>query len=716
MNKNNNKGSSLVLVIVLFAVLFTICGASLLVLNTNYRIRVKEGKRLQNLYESEAGLDIAYNVLAKTFEVGVEAGRDAVDNIPKGELDNLDSAKKKGEKINEIFQAGFKSVVTSNEIKTSIEGHKYIKDYKYDDNVYRYQVVKFKNNSDVEPKLECINPKLEDNVYEIKVISEFKSDKKDSSTGENLRKIQVTYQLKVPDYEDSILSDSSEKVVYPEELKGKVIGVDGNMDIKNSSPLAMNLTGDIFVKGHNDTNSNNYRRVYDKYNGGITLDTNSSLAFTLKGDIITANTFNIANKGGSIHTSMQQGDVYAGNIYVGSKDGGYAGSSQTDIRSVVVDNDLAMKGKGSILNIDNFYGINDKNLFNTEFSQENNFQTKTRNSSSIIVNGGTGSINIKDSAYIMGTAYIDAQNSNGSSYQTGESVAIKGNYVAYTKPLDEFKNYDFENYGPLQLVDSDGNGTKLNINQKSEYFKAFVESDNQGDIKTGNVNLPLGNTHSIGALVYKQNNNLVVEKGNFNENMNRVIDDERIKYAKNVYCMGDSTESESELENIYNELGKYQKTVANTVKFDNIKENFISSELVLNKNPDKTIVITDSSYTGSGDEIVIKVDSNKDFNKLIITNGNVKVMTRLMRTYKGAIISTKDIMFDSHGGAGELIMKYDEKVINEIIAKNQDKLKGVFNSSASKKIDNRIQGITTTHTYQYDVKKYITSKNWKILR
>lgn len=717
MRKRNNRGSTLILALVFMVVLMTLGGAILMVLNTNYKVRVKEGRRLQNLYKSEAGLDVTYNILAKNFEAGVKSGVDAVDNIDKNELEKLNTTKEKGEYINKVFKENFKSTLTAIEIKKTIDNTKYINDYTKIPNEEAYKSIEFNTKkTDKKLKVECKSVDISNKKYEIKVESQFEEE---SSTGNNLRKIEIVYELKIPNYEDAIAVEGNANVVYPEELKDKIIGVDGNLNVDNAGSLKLDMKGDIFVKGSPENDKSNFNKIYDKYNGGVRFDTQSSVHLILNGDIITANTFNISNTKGTKDPAIEMsisGNVYAKNVYIGGKDGKYGLSNLTNITGeTIVDNDLAMKGNKTKFNTQKFYGINDKTIDNKDVINSN-YEIESRNSSSIIVNGSNeSSINIKEEAYIMGTAYINAQNKQGNSYQTGESVAIKGNYIAYTKPMEDFKEYDFDIYGPLQMIDS-YNGEKLDVIEKSEYFKEFA-TRNKEYIKSGSVKLPIGNTYSIGAIVYENNNQLVVERSNYNENTLDFIKEKRKKYAQEVYCMG-SENIDEDLYNIYEKYGKYQKTVSDSVDFSKMKDS-IDDDIVLNSDENKTIVLTDnSSYKAKPNEIVVKVAPNRSLNMLILTKGDVKVVTNLIRTYKGSIISAGNISFDSWNGSGETIMEYDENVVQNIVKKHADKLQGVFKSQNNLN-DTSIyleSNEKATIINNYDVKRYLTSKNWKIIK
>ena len=127
--KKNNKGSSLITVVIVLAVIFTMGTAIIGLLNVNYRIRVKENRRLQNLYASEAGIDVTYNIIANTFEY-------AVDEAYKKVQSHIDiSEEQKNEKFKEEFKAFISNKYNSNsdnssmydEFKNNITNTRYIK-------------------------------------------------------------------------------------------------------------------------------------------------------------------------------------------------------------------------------------------------------------------------------------------------------------------------------------------------------------------------------------------------------------------------------------------------------------------------------------------------------------------------------------------------------------------------------------------------------------
>ena len=103
---------------------------------------------------------------------------------------------------------------------------------------------------------------------------------------------------------------------------------------------------------------------------------------------------------------------------------------------------------------------------------------KAESSSSIIVNGNNNSsININNSAYLMGTAHI----ATAGDYQTAESGAVKGNYIAYSVPLTDEQKIKYGITGteqfiydtPLQLLDPNPAiypGAKTDQDAKEQHF------------------------------------------------------------------------------------------------------------------------------------------------------------------------------------------------------------------------------------------------------
>lgn len=713
MNKNNNRGSSMALVIVLLAVIFTLGGAILSVLNSNYKVRAKENNRLQNLYEAEAGLDVAYNIIVKVFDAAVLAGNDEVEEELKRiqaeivneeiDIDDKEIEKRK----NKAFKSGFEIYIdSSNEFKECINNNQYIvtEEYKSIDKSNKYKNIVFKTEEGLDsPKIsynEEKSSKLKEK-YKVVVDSTFQTN---TSTGVNKRDLQVTYNIEVPDYEGIKESETEINVERPIEIKNKLIAIDGNMRIEGNVYQQFSMDGDIFVKG-NEEDATKDSIVYEKYKGGIEILGNNANVNMLS-NVVTTKTFNLSANNSKV--SIQ--DLYAGNVYIGNKNGTSSKNNEFNADTVMIDNDLAIKSNDSEVEIDRFYGINDKN-FNT---YTKNGEEKT--SSSIIVNNDRNkesSIEINEEAYIMGTAYINAKDNQGQYYQTGESVAIKGNYIAYTHPLESFINKEFKMYGNLQMVDSI-NGQKLNAITKSKYFEEFMQSENNKDDLNTDIDISLPQkTYAAGAIVYKKDGNLVVERSTYTTSIEDYIKQKRIEYATKV-CMMDSLDGKDGM-TVYENQSNNQKSVSgHIVNFNKVKEldeGNDKSRLITGNN---TLVIRKSSepYTPGLNERVIDINGDS-INALVINNGNVKLVGDF--EFNGTIIASGNLDII---GRREKSINYNENIVNEIISSNFSELQGIFNLNSQKvTIGNMIEETKVVkYKYQYDTKKYITSENWKITK
>lgn len=73
-----NKGSSLITVVIIFSILITVGTALLSMTIGDYKMRTKESKRIENLYGSDSGLDVAYDIMIKTFDSATQFGDEEV--------------------------------------------------------------------------------------------------------------------------------------------------------------------------------------------------------------------------------------------------------------------------------------------------------------------------------------------------------------------------------------------------------------------------------------------------------------------------------------------------------------------------------------------------------------------------------------------------------------------------------------------------------------
>lgn len=687
--KKKKEGSTLVVVVIVMAIIFTTGTAILALTANNYKMRINESKRLQNLYEADSGLDVVKNIIIKTSQEAVKYA----DKEVKKEFTNANN--KKQDEIDDLFREKFYEFLSLNK-KVYDRDEVYILQYL----ILNKQII---NSVNDDGSIDMVNLKdvvdgkdyiiqIPDDGYKInrvdgtienitiKVNSTFETA---TEKLKNKRTVSTTYTITAPDYDSNV----SIIDIYP-VFDEKAITVDGNMNVNGNGSGTLSINGDIWVKGGDSILDNNPAFTFDKYKDGIKLN---NTRFNIDGNIYSANTFSLNNE--VKNGSQVKGNVYAKNIYIG-KDINSTISSNNNItfkKDVIVNNDLAMNTTNSTVNIENnFYGINEKT---TEVSTAD----KALNSSSIIVNESKDSnLTVKKDSYILGVAYLNATDSQGNKYQTGESVAVKGNYLAYTdvkEVLDGLSNVTLKYYSPLQLLESI-NGDS-DVKTKSDYFIDYYSNSNKKyEYKDGGVKLQ-GKVASVGASVKDSNGK--IQKTSVSIDDIEVVNNVRTEFARTVFAMGDTTGFEGDLYESQNVV----RTVENQIDFDKIKS--------LQSN---TFKCGNGSLILKGDGTDLVIENNTLNGQviekgLIITNGDITIRGNL--DFTGTIITSGNIKFE---GSGEKVITYNANVIRGVIADNYDAVKNIFKSSSSKGREVKI----SSSSEMYSADKFLKQSLWKIER
>ena len=679
MINGKKKGSTFVIVVVLMSIIFTLGSAILTVTLSDYKIRINESKKLQNLYLADSGLDIVENIITKSTQQIIKYADVMVrkeilsDSNIYSNYEKLEDLDIDSDYINNRFKEIFIDIINKNEggiplFKYLITNKKYIENIKdngdiiYSDYDYKNEdkefEIKISEDNDGYTKIK----KEETEGIEIKVLSTFQDTKGDLK---NSKTISTKFQILAPEYNAKLaLIDILN--IYDK----KAITIDGNLELKEGGSL--NVEGDIWVKG-NEAEFNESKFIFEKYKGGIDLDNSN---FTINGNIYTNETLSLRNN----VISTINGNLYARNMYIG-KEAGTVNSSNNKIivmEDVIVNNDLALNSTNSSININkNFYAINDKTT-----KEEADTSQKALNSSSIIVNEvGSSNIKIDGTSYIMGVAYLNATDLEGNKYQTGESVAIKGNYLAYSDVGDINEKIKLKYYSPLQLLEGIGDDNSLDM--KSNYIYNYYSSgDKSYTFNDGGVYL--NNVKSVGTSI---DINGRIKKAQINVEDINLINKIRDEFAINVFAMGDSTNTE---EDLY-EKQEVVKTVGEEKTAQINKEEI--EKLNIENDGEKCLIVKkgDTTLTGNKEGLVI-VDGN------IIIDGDFN--------FNGAIIATGNVTFKGYGNRN---IKYDANVIKDILAENTN-LKNIFKSNNSTSSEIRVSSNSTI----YNKESFLNTSSWKI--
>ena len=738
MRKIKKKGSTFVIVVFITAILFTTATTMIAVVTNDYKTRVNESKKLENLYQSDAKLDVAYNVIAKNADRAVVYANNKVAQENKNKT--IDPSINKQDFLNAQFQEYFFEFLGTQNLSNLSVDFEEPKNSTIpnESNVLAYGILtsKYKafastalnptqedlankanydfyngvNEEDTQKETEEKNRqkgKLEITKYEydsankriiVSLKSTFSTDTDVSKTSLNNQKtIETKYIINAPTYNQATSTGVNNSTEYQYAVQ-KAITADGNL---NASSANVNIKGDVWIKGNDNDMKDNYDVAYKKYEQGIWLNNNSS--FDVDGILATNNTLTLSNAS----KANISAELYAMNAYVGSlkreaveKE---SGNNKLVSGNIVTNNDLVMNSADSEISTTKYYGI-------SGLKESSSKADLGKSSSSIIVNKNKDSkIDISQDAYISGLAYMD--NTTGKSYTTGESIGVKGNFEAYTytEKLAEDQEFTIEQYDFNNLLV--GLVESPDYLVKAKHFEQYY-SKKQGDFSNGGIYI--GAVHSIGT---GANKNEVVQSADVNE-LDKIAEaqkDGQKNYGQYVYAMGNIVKGDMTAEDFYKYPSK-MKTVENQVAFNEIEGKDLkglykakdyttankedNGYLLLSADQDSTLTISGTMVTltdGNGKEVSSFDAKSRDENKInavIITKGNVVFDGNV--DYTGTVVAHGNVTFNENS---KVNITHDADVINKVIAFNKD---GYFSDK-----DNLFKGNpidTTAQTVTVEVK------------
>lgn len=695
------KGSSLILVLMIFSVL-TIFGIAVLSLAlTTYKERILQNTEKKNFYSSESGIDVAYDIIAKAVDAAIEYGNNEVNKFisekvkfdeesPYLNSDGTINEKALREEEEKTFSAAYENYINGNLFNS----------LKKDSSNYNSYNIDNITNLNIEPEGNPIYYSDSNKLFSVNITSSY--------TEKNITKtVKATYQIKEPAYGEKAAVTTNTVSIPLNPVWSKAINVNGDMLIDDN----LSVNGDIFVKGSGDDDSG--IKIGDVNNRKCTLN--------VSGRVITDNSVIAAGKDSSLNIN---GNIYAKDVKIEEE----ADSSKINVNadgkfdgSVFTSNDLSLNALASNIKIDGgYYGLSDG-------SQDSD----PGHSSSIYVNSDdigekNGSfISIGKEAYIMGSAYINLDNSQ--KYQTGESVAIKGNYRTYTYPLtgDEAvftneggKTYSmkqdnviFDYISPLSLANRFINPNKyMNIFEKSQYFiysiGEYFNNKNVDGLNIGKgITLPKDNVHTIASAV--GNDGMLMLPSTFSMDDDTVIRNKTIEFNKMSYEMGDDNSETAA------SLNSPEKTIATQINFDKIPDGFqdrlqdSSKVIILKKDAGDLYINTSDSPSENGSIITLNPYSKG----IIIVKGNLHISSKL--NFTGTIIVDGSLYIDD---PETKTITYDDLLVKNLIANNYSLFKDLFTDGSAKSL--KIVPVITSINSQGNsvADKLISRKNWQLIK
>ena len=738
--RKKRKGATLAYVIVVLAIIAVIGTAIVSLSLTNYKAMIVHGKKTQNLYMSESGLDKVQKALDILTAKAITYGNDAVakedaslsseEDLKSGGNKTDDGYKKisseKEESQNKIFKKAYKeyiikqlnpnSEVSKNEKVFLLENNK----VKFNNNLIKmaeedknkekneegnYDITlidinnkKVSNGSGLSGILNFKTTSDKDKKEEVSLRLDSKFNVKESDGNKNYKDVSLTFNIEVPDYNGAYKIE--EFPLYNVCSNGLVVGE--NLNIGTGSTL--NVDGGIFVsanvvKDKEDLTSGNM--VNRKDGDGVVI--NGGTLSVNNGSLVSKNDIRLGGEGSNLKVGCETENsennksnlnnnlgVYTGNLGInGDKIGFDKDVSKGNIISnypVYAMNDLILNGEKSSINLnDGFYGLNSNRT-------EDKLTGKINNSSAIIVNtddiGNGSSIKIGQEAIIMGTAYI---NTKPEAYQTGESVSVKGNYIAYT--VDN-GNVEFKYYNPLQLVKLDS------VGEKAKYFKDNVKNA-KGTKHLDGISLP-NNTTSIGATI---SNNEVRQNNDNLDKTTGVRINQVNQYEKAINYIG------SLINKTNNDNSEIEFPDKEVRKIVNIKES--DGKLT------KAIIYIDSK-NDKGGNLKIKYGNSTDVTDNEINLGN-GIGAGIIVTKKNVILDSKDKSLKFNGTiitADNLDVKeskkidlvYDDNIIKKIISQNYNYFKNLFRGQ----VCNNFITIKSQTNMSDNTLNLVKTSNWEV--
>ena len=791
------KGSSLVAVLVICSIILVVASTMIGVATSNVRMRMNESKKLQNLYKADSGLEVVNNIILKDSEAAIVYAQEKMQSsgLVGGAISNTSD-----DEVYDSLNTEFQSLFIKALLKSSVNGITVESDKNQTRNnveqdirpVYDQEGENVINNENGEPisdttvksrllyglkngfyvssiNTESLNTTFVDAFYGIdqankpnlKILSATYNDSTrtikltirssfscaETSTTKlpNKKVIETTFKITAPEYADIISRSNSTDELVIQAPYSNVLTVDGNLNVNSDLTLA----GNAWVKGDADTAaSKNQSIVFSKYNGGIKLANGkdiitSSVGENYPGNIYTAGTFTLVN--GSEATLS--GNLYSANTYIGPSstyDSSSRGNTIT-VGDMITYNDLGINSLASTVNMNNYYGINGTTTNSTNSGKNN---ASKRSSCIIINNYNTDSaLNITNDAYIAGVAYINTgdENSDTGEYETGESIAVRGNYRAYQEALtmigDNTITPGFRYYNPAKLLETITENNEIRnatVQDKRNYFNEYYRNN---VFKDGNVTIG-GHVYSTGAIVTtdsKEAEELDAQDLN--------VRNARRAYALNVLSMN-SNLNESQLDTLYNN-GTVTKTVKGSdtttavVNFGamnpgvevhqslpnaNLVNALNNCAYVLGNDENSTIVISPGRISVEGHtepvnpstqctqcfNFAAQEDGTSIVNAVIITNGDVKIEDGV--NFRGCIIAGGNV--EVQQGNSGVNLSYNASVVGQIITVNH--LNTYFNVPMNEVErltvnDGDIISIDPTETNSYNVDGVVNTGFWKLI-
>lgn len=656
-----SKRGSTLLVVLLALMVLSILGTTILSLSvTNFKMKMVDRNAKKTFYLAEAGLEEAYAEIGKVIHQGIQSGNSFVEVKLENfieearEVEMLDPDSDDSDYIEGTDGTG---PVDEEEIKVIMnewfqEGYKdYIDDHLFNtlDNKI-YGTLDTGNYADV--NIEDVDQFNGGTEYAITLSSQF--DYQGIT-----KKLRAIFHVKIPEYNAPYYVVNDWKTIHENVLFMKALTTEKDMIVQDG-PVTIN--GNIYAYGTQPVN----KKLSTEFGGVVVGKDSNSGDLTVNGNVYT-NSFLHTNANDS-SIEIGDGDVFCNSLVVQQD----KTNSHITVNNGVVNtwDDVELNGKNSTITINgSYYGfsygadghdVSSSIVVNSDDIGINSYLEITGES---VPNHQPSSLHhlfdyssYQSGTFLGGTVYIDTD--DDTSYQTGESVSIQGNYRAYMYYFDrndllsvtnseEADKYKKENiimgdYAPLVLADQFLNGESLSDEHRSRYFELYhalhtinpsvydypLSFGNTSGIKLDNMMYSLGIWISDNSLKSRQ---AIIDYVG-------ILDEKKIEYLLHINRMGDPSRDNVNTRSYIEDWFTYGDPMVNT----DLDE---KDEIVfINKDASKTLVIQGSGSTETGDYTIDGSDAMKG---IVITRGDVILSGGI--DFSGTIIAKGNIWFKGNG-------------------------------------------------------------------
>lgn len=400
-SKLNNKGASLVVVLIAVAFVSILTAIILSAAATNYRLKIMNNKSKKTFYSAEGALDEVYAGLGKETSNTMETAYLAVaqqltQSITVGgntytvKIDNDEA----NAKLKELYYNDLYTLVSEHANNNTME--QYLSSFLSEPTL---AYVSSYGNIDYNEKACSII--IED------VIVQYKQNEQN---GDYYSTVAVDIEFGYPNKDFDFISNTVSNLET--FLDYSIIAMEG-VDVGNASlPSRGSIAGGVFAGNEGSS-------------GGINVNTQSTLTIgndVLSSNIVSAGNINVA---GAASFSFDKGKLWCINLNAGTESQSGATITLGSAGKVYVADDLNLEGNDSVVNLSSEYsGYSYAGTANDGMS------------SAIVINGRGSTLNAVglNKLVLAGRAYIDFETAGTDNYMTADSLSLRGIQQVYLVP------------------------------------------------------------------------------------------------------------------------------------------------------------------------------------------------------------------------------------------------------------------------------------------